>query len=652
MRGRFIRFAAGLGLMLLLAACGGGDGGTSRDVNPSAPPPDPAVTGPNSFLLFPNPIMQANGSLQTDTLAYADAYYTAIDPTNARDTFAKWKAINGFDSGTGTQLQVIFGDVRDLGYGRRMTSRQNTDGTLAFYVENYLVRLGPEYAYSTVNLDAAIARDARWLIGINAIEFSPGPAGGVSFVKFYNFSPSGGRQLTVDLDGRGEKAMPGPCTNCHGGRADPLTPTDVVTGKPLFGLVQNSASLTRGDVQAHLHAFSVDTFDFSTIPGLTRADQEAALKQMNKWVLCSYPIVGAALGAEDTCRRTAIASEWVGTAADTLKQAYGGNGMPNASFVDTYVPPGWLTVGQSTLYQNVMVPACRTCHEVRGTRAQNSIDFDTYAKFVSFAERIKHHVLDLGNMPLSKLVYDRFYLTNGPSTIADFLTAQGQTSRDGLGAVLKPGRPFASLVDRVIKQGPTTLTAPSSRFATTYAWTVVSGPAGAVPPTNVTLTNATSAQPTFNATANGTYVVQLVVGNGTTLSAPATANIVVDNTLPLDPSAIRFSDIKAVFASAGCTGCHQPAGNPLPPIFFTAIDRDGRNGPVADATDDAWFYAEVYGRVNLIDTEGSKLLSKPAGKQHAGGGPFTGFNSSLAAGAVGRRNYDLFQNWILNNAPQ
>ena len=199
------------------------------------------------------------------------------------------------------------------------------------------------------------------------------------------------------------------------------------------------------------------------------------------------------------------------------------------------------------------------------------------------------------------------------------------------------------------------MTAPGSRFASTYAWTVVSGPGGAVPPTNFTLTNATSAQPTFNATANGTYVVQLVVGNGTTLSTPATANIVVDNTLVLDPSAIRFSDIKAVFISAGCTGCHQPGGpSPLPPIFFSAIDRDGRNGPVPDATDEAWFYAEVYGRVNLTDTEGSKLLSRPAGKQHGGGGPYAGFNvtSGLPAGAFGRRNYDLFLNWILNNALQ
>ena len=39
----------------------------------------------------------------------------------------------------------MFGDRRDLGYGRRMTVRQNVDGTVAAVVENYLVRsLGGE----------------------------------------------------------------------------------------------------------------------------------------------------------------------------------------------------------------------------------------------------------------------------------------------------------------------------------------------------------------------------------------------------------------------------------------------------------------------------------------------------------------------------
>ncbi len=151
--------------------------------------PRPRSTGePNAFLLFPNPQVQPDGSLQTNTPAYAQAYYAAIDPNNTKDTLAKWKAANGFDTGTGTQVTAVFGDSRDLGFGRRMTARQNPDGTLAFFVENYLVKTGAAYGFSPINLEAAIVRDPKSLVYVAGIEFSPGPAGGASFAKFFNFN--------------------------------------------------------------------------------------------------------------------------------------------------------------------------------------------------------------------------------------------------------------------------------------------------------------------------------------------------------------------------------------------------------------------------------------------------------------------------------
>jgi hypothetical protein len=278
--------------VLLLAACGGG---SSSDVRPGAAAGVTPTSGPDSFLLFPNPQVQADGSVQTNTVAYANAYYAAIDPANAKDTLAKWKAANGFDTGVGTQITVVFGDGRDLGYGRRMTARQNVDGTLAFFVENYLIDPTGSAGYDTdnlpINLDAAIVRDPNSLAFVNAIEFSPVAAGSVSFAKFFNFNAvTGQRESTVDLDGRGDKAMPGPCITCHGGRGDALTPPDS-TGKPQFNLVANSASHARGDVQARLHPFEVDTFLFSSKPGFTKAEQQARLKAINQMVLCSYPLV-------------------------------------------------------------------------------------------------------------------------------------------------------------------------------------------------------------------------------------------------------------------------------------------------------------------------------------------------------------------------
>src|SRR5258708_22728191 len=127
------------------------------------------------FLLFPNPIAQSTGGFETDTDPYAEAYYHAIDPVNGKDTIDKGKTAHGF-AGTsnprpGTEHLVVFRDVKDLGYGRRMTGRMNSDdGSVAFYVENYNVAPNGSAGYSsTLNVDAAIQRDTQWHVGTNAI---------------------------------------------------------------------------------------------------------------------------------------------------------------------------------------------------------------------------------------------------------------------------------------------------------------------------------------------------------------------------------------------------------------------------------------------------------------------------------------------------
>src|ERR1700687_5368614 len=104
---RLLAWLAAVAAAPLLAACGGGGG--AGDIHPGADAV-PVAGEPNAFLLFPNPHVQPDGSLQTDTPAYAQAYYAAIDPNNTQDTFAKWKAANGFDTGTGTQVTSGFSD--------------------------------------------------------------------------------------------------------------------------------------------------------------------------------------------------------------------------------------------------------------------------------------------------------------------------------------------------------------------------------------------------------------------------------------------------------------------------------------------------------------------------------------------------------------
>ena len=628
----------------IVAACGGGGGGGAT-VNPSAPAGPSSPVGLDRFLLFPNPLVDAAGTFETNTAAYTAAYHAALDPTNAKDTLAKWKTANGFDSGTGTQLSVVFGDVRDLGYGRRLTVRRNPNGTVAAFVENYLVNAGTNYTYSSVNVEAAVAAAKQYHIGTNAIEYTPGPNGGVSFNQFYTFAPDGTRANTVDLDGRGQKAMPGPCISCHGGRADPLTPPNAV-GNRLFALVQNALSQHRGDVQARMHPIEVSALDFVSTPGFTRGDQEAAIKSINQMILCTYPIPAATAFPEDACRRVATANEWQGSAAaDQLKAAYGGNGLPGALYTDNFVPPTWAAAGQSSLYTGVVAPACRACHALRGTGNQSDVDFETFAGFATYSDRIRAHIFDRGNMPLARLVFQNFHASNMPATLAAFLQSQGFPTPVGPTA---PGRPIADPgPDRVIPQGNVTLNGTMSLYSTTYQWSMVSGPAGA------TLTGATSAQPVFNAIADGAYVVQLVTSSGSASSTAVQQRLTVNNgkfgvAYPL-PQNIRFADIKTALqsAGAGCTTCHTQAG--IAPIAYTNYDRNADG--VTNATDDTWFYTEIRGRINFTDFVASPLLRKPSGNHH-NGGLRTGFDTSLAPGQTGRDSYDMFVNWILNGAPQ
>jgi hypothetical protein len=665
--GRFMRYAGLLAISLLLASCGNNPG----DVFPGADAWVTPTSGPDSFLLFPNPQKQTDGSLQTNTAAYATAYYAAIDPNNNEDTLNKWKAANGFgDLSTGTETTVVVGDQKDLGYGRRITARNITSGpnigTIAVMVENYLVSPVADYTYSSLNLDAAVNRDQRWHVGTNGIEFSGStcvaqvdPASCVStikFAKFYTFDPTTGqRLLAADLDGRGDKSMPGICISCHGGRGDPLTPAlGSHTGLALFPWVGNSATQKRGDMQAHMQPLIVDSFGYSTTPGYTRADQEAKLKTINEMVLSSYPMLAASSFSEDANRRViTTATEWAGTAASIIKAAYGGDGLPSATFSDTYLPAGWQTAPAvapaENLYKTVVAPYCRTCHIQRGTWYMDDLNFDNYcyqttpgtcdptaynSYFFGYATRIKAHVIDRGNMPLAKIVYQRFWGSNDPDTLATFLQgAQTQAVRDGSGAVLKPGRPVADPGPDRTTDSPATLSAANSLYATTYNWSIVSG--------GGTLSNANSAQATLIGSP-GAYVVQLVVGNGTTQSAPVQVNVTIaaagTAALPIAAANIHFADIKAILqGSAGCSGCHYSGGGP--PIYYVDYDRNG-DGSV-NATDDQWFYTELRGRINFTDVAASPLLRKPSGHHHGGGLILNTTDPS----------YNMIALWILNGAP-
>ena len=612
-----------------------------------------AAFGADRFLLFPNPIVLPDGGFETDSSAYAEAYYRAIDSNNDKDTLDKWKRANGFGGRTGTEHLAVFRDARDLGYGRRMTGRLNPDGSIAFVVENYSVTAVPGSGYSGLNVEAAIQHDSKWHIGTNAIEWSASPCTAddppdckpsVRFAKFYNFSAeTGERRLAVDLDGKGMKAMPGPCVTCHGGRGDPLTPTDARTGKPRFALVENSLSRKRGDTDGRLQGLDVDAFEFSGRTGWRRGDQEAALKDFNKWVLCTYPLPAASALPEDQCRVAAGPNDYQGAAAEMLKAWYGGPGMPNAVLADDYVPAGWNA--NTTLYKQIVAPYCRSCHAVRGTGNQSDIDFMTLDKFRSYADRIKINVFDRGNMPLALIVHADFWDSPAPASLAAYVDSLlgAHTATTANGAPLRPGRPIADPgPNRMVRtNADATLSASNSLFATSYRWSIV-----ATPPHGIAeITNPMARIATFRARVAGRYTVRLTVSDGSRSDSRAAA-ITADDDFP-DPSAIRYADVKNVLRNvSGCVACHKTAGSPqpanTPPIWYTDFDRNG--DAATDAIDDRWLFKELVGRVNLTDVSASPLLRKPSGDHHKGGKLF---DLTTRAGLA---QYSIVYSWILTGA--
>ena len=294
-------------------------------------------------------------------------------------------------------------------------------------------------------------------------------------------------------------------------------------------------------------------------------------------------------------------------------------------------------------------PYCRTCHILRGTKNQSDIDFTAFGVpaagvnpatgFLSYADRIKVHVFDRGNMPLAQIPHSNFWSSSAPQMLASFIdTRLGAGAATSNGAPLMPGRPIADPgPDRMVRTNANAvLTGENSLFASSFAWSEPT-PSG-----HVTITNPNGMVAIFNADAAGIYTVRLTVDSGPFKDVTVT----VDDNFP-DPLNIKFAQVKNVLqniqhnGTTKCTSCHvSPAVSPTPPIFYNStLDRD-HDGAV-NATDEAWFLKAVQGRVNLTEIAASPLLRKPSGNHHNGGKLLN------VATAAGLQNYSIIYNWIL-----
>ena len=383
--------------------------------------------------LDPNTFLTMLEKYVPEDAATEAAYYATIDPDNKKTTYADWLFETGFIDdpsdyvSTGplaihADASVTHQNVADLGFIRKMSIRCDPscdapNPRLYSVIENY----------STFD-DAAARTNRLASVTMEWTSAADGSRPSRRFVAFYAYTgaderdQSPGVPFQPDLDGRGQKAIPGLCNTCHGGAPRNLKANGSYRGK--------------GSTRSLFLPLDLDNFAFDPNPArpeLSRAAQEAEYKNMNQIVLLSRQSE-VEFDEQAGIYRMAAAHE-------LIEGWYGGPGMPSNTFHGEFVPAGWLPpaapAGADELYLEAIAPACRSCH----AQQERELDFGTYDGFMVFEDAHKELVLsiecgldddpnDPGDgydnqsvMPLAKETYEIFWSTGQSNVFSDHLGA-------------------------------------------------------------------------------------------------------------------------------------------------------------------------------------------------------------------------------------
>jgi uncharacterized repeat protein (TIGR03803 family) len=361
-----------------------------------------AITvAPSTNGVFQNVSNYVNGPLLTNGNVFlskfannsidASNYFNAIDPGKFKTNLTNWKIANGIPTvpipPTTTNfmngiVSATYFNSLDLGFGRRMIMKGAPDGDWAFAVSNYR------------NADDAI--DDRNKIATVTMEYSAVAPGTARFTKFYIFDGHDNRIEEADLDHGGTivvpKVLPGLCIMCHGGTPGPVT----------VGVT---------NVHAHFLAFDLlNALDYSCNSNFTRAAQEPAFKLLNLGVLA----IEQDIAKNDPSNACPSIPE--------LIQGWYGPDFANPTQYDDFVPAGWqdtngpLTLSaQAYLYQNVVAPSCRSCHETRSV--SRNLDFGTFANWHAKRAAIKADVFGTDDIGSGTVILNPNSIPNGLSTM-------------------------------------------------------------------------------------------------------------------------------------------------------------------------------------------------------------------------------------------
>lgn len=326
------------------------------------PLPDAAsngLPGADQFLTFKGRDTKLGACLYYRSFGVVAACDASGNPSGAI-SFEAWKRKHGFRPyGSTPEVSATYINKMDLNLVRRMVATQSGPNNVAFYVCN---SPGPEGA-SQREIDLVIEDGVGGLglIACVAMEWSvtAGANGGLPFTKFLTFGPDGGLLLSVNLDGRGEKFLPGTCVACHGGGAYSGKFPERGSPSPFLG----SAFLP----------FDTGNYQFSTAGALTEMAQSAALKELNRLVR-----VTEGVGADTPI--TQLIDGWYDYGRrETLDKAYLPANWQNDNF-------GTTRQQKALFYREVAGAVCRTCHV-----ALPVFDLDRFVLGAGVDASIKQH---------------------------------------------------------------------------------------------------------------------------------------------------------------------------------------------------------------------------------------------------------------------
>jgi mono/diheme cytochrome c family protein len=256
-------------------------------------------------------------------------------------SFEDWKRQNQFKpyAGNNAEVSANYINKMDLNLVRRMVATKKTDDAIAFYVCNHPGPKGTTQAEVDQVLDTGLRDEKR--VACVAMEWtvSPGVNGDVPLTKFLTFAPDGSLLPSINLDGRGEKYMPGACVACHGGTQYNGRFPDKGNPSPFLG--------------AKFLPFDTGNYYFGSSYALTEQAQTDALYLLNQYV---SETERTSKDKPDTATTRLVDGWYHSRTTKTLDKGY----VPEQWSNETNQP------GAIKFYREIIGSSCRTCHTALG----------------------------------------------------------------------------------------------------------------------------------------------------------------------------------------------------------------------------------------------------------------------------------------------